>query len=501
MLIGLHRRACAVSSLSLICALWFVVSTPAFAQQSAAPENHSRHMQEHASPQDHSGHGGMTMPSPEKKAPAKKNRKSTKETPAKAMPGMGGDHADMTAGKMPDMHGGHDMGAMRAFLGPYASVREGSGTSWLPDTTPHEGIHAKYGDWNTMWHANFTSVVDQQGGPRGGNKAFATGMLMGMAERNLGDGTLGVRAMMSPEPFMGRNGYPLLFATGETANGTDHLVDRQHPHELFMELATTYSKNLSANSSAFIYAGLPGEPALGPSAFMHRTSGMDIPEAPITHHWLDSTHITFGVVTAGLVVDKWKLEASAFRGREPDQFRYDIEAPKLDSVSARLSWNPAREWSMQVSWGRLHSPEQLDPDVDENRVTASATYTKPFGDNVWSTTAAWGRKMLNPGVTTDAFLLESSLLLQQRVTLFARAEHVQESELFGDTAAEALFGSPHPKFDIAKISVGGIYDFVRTEHSKLGIGALVSAYDIPGTLAPYYGDPTSTMVFVRLKVM
>src|ERR1700694_1162899 len=159
--------------------------------------------------------------------------------------------------------------------------------------------------------------------------------------------------MVSPDPFMGAGGYPLLFATGETANGSTPLIDRQHPHELSMELAGSYSYNLSANASVFLYAGLPGEPALGPSAFMHRTSGMDIPEAPITHHWLDSTHITFGVVTAGLVLDNWKIEASAFRGGGRGQHRFDIEAPKLDSVSARLSWNPVRELSMQISWGHL----------------------------------------------------------------------------------------------------------------------------------------------------
>ena len=190
-----------------------------------------------------------------------------------------------------------------------------------------------------------------------GDKTFLNGMFMGMAQRPLGEGTFGLRAMLAPDPFMGANGYPLIFATGETADGRTHLIDRQHPHDLFMELATTYSYAFNKNSSVYVYAGLPGEPALGPSAFMHRTSGMDIPEAPITHHWLDSTHITFGVLTAGVVLDTWKLEASAFKGREPDQYRYDIEAPKLDSYSARISWNPIRELSLQVSWGHLKSPE------------------------------------------------------------------------------------------------------------------------------------------------
>ncbi len=131
---------------------------------------------------------------------------------------------------------------------------------------------------------------------------------------------------------------------------------------------------------------------------MHRTSGMDNPEAPISHHWLDSTHITFGVVTAGVVVNDWKFEASAFRGREPDQNRYDIEQPALDSFAGRVSWNPIRELSLQFSCGHLNSPEQLSSAVNEDRLTASAIYTTPFGDgHLLSTTVAWGRKMLRPG--------------------------------------------------------------------------------------------------------
>ena len=304
--------------------------------------------------------------------------------------------------------------------------------------------------------------------------------------------------MLAPDPFMGKSGYPLLLASGETADGRTHLIDRQHPHDLFMELAATYSRPLSATSSVYLYAGLPGEPALGPPAFMHRTSGADIPEAPITHHWLDSTHITFGVVTAGVVLDKWKIEASAFKGREPDQYRYDIEAPKLDSFSARVSWNPVRELSMQVSFGRLRSPEQLSPDQDEDRVTASATYTQPFGDdNLWSSTFAFGRKMLRPGDTLDGYLLESALVLKKTYTLFARAERVAETELH--EGVEALEGRI---LMVNKLSLGGIYDFYRTEHVKFGVGGLVSKYALPDALKPLYGsDPTSGMVFLRLKVM
>src|SRR5262249_31185105 len=259
---------------------------------------------------------------------------------------------------------------------------------------------------------------------------------------------------LAPDPFMGANGYPLLFATGETADGRTHLIDRQHPHDLFMELATTYSYELSKNSSVYVYAGLPGEPALGPSTFMHRPSGMDIPMAPITDHWVDSTHITFGVLTAGVVLNTWKIEASVFRGREPDQYRYDIEAPKLDSYSARVSWNPIRELSLQVSWGHLTSPEQLEPDKNEDRFTMSATYPRLWGKkNFGSRPAVWGRKMMKPGDTLDGLLIETTAIFKNKYTLSARAERVQENEL--------LDLEPAPIFTVNKLTIGGIYDFFR----------------------------------------
>jgi hypothetical protein len=451
----------------------------------------------------HQHHPGMVMPEKKDKAPTKKKApKPPKKHPAShkhsaAEPAAHQHDSDAGA----TAHGGHGGMGMKGFFGPYAMTREGSGTSWLPDTTPHEGVHATIGDWSVMWHALVNGVYDKQGGPRGDQKTFASGMIMGMAQRQFGDGTLGFKAMVSPDPFMGPSGYPLLFASGETANGVTPLIDRQHPHDLFMELATTYSYNLSAKSSVFVYAGLPGEPAFGPPAFMHRTSGLDNPEAPITHHWLDSTHITFGVVTVGATYDNWKIETSAFRGREPDQYRFDIEAPKLDSFAARLSWNPIRELSTQLSFARIHSPEGLEPDVDEDRISASATFTQPFWtDSLWSTTVAWGRKIQRPGEPLDGFLLESALIFQKRYTLFMRAERVDSHELLHDTpAAPAAFR--HASFPVGKISVGGIYDIPLREHVKFGIGALVSKYSVPAALKPFYGsDPTSYMVFLRLKV-
>ena len=248
---------------------------------------------------------------------------------------------------------GHEM---TGALGPFPMAREASGTAWQPDTSAHGGLQASSGAWSFMGHATLNLVYDWQEGPRGDEMAFVSGMVMGSARRDFANGNvLQFRAMLSPDPFMGKRGYPLHLAAGETADGVTPLIDRQHPHDLFMELSASYSLRLGERSSLFLYAGLPGEPAFGPPPFMHRMSILDSPEAPITHHWLDSTHITFGVITAGVVHDDFKLEASRFHGREPDEHRYDIETGPLDSTAVRLSWNPD---DAVVAAGELGAPGQ-----------------------------------------------------------------------------------------------------------------------------------------------
>jgi hypothetical protein len=391
---------------------------------------------------------------------------------------------------------------MAGAFGPYGMAREASGTSWQPDSTHLDGKMFMAGPWMLMVHGAVDGIYDNQGGPRGGEKAFSTSMGMLMADRQIGEnGTLGLRAMLSLDPLMGANGYPELFATGETNNGKEALIDRQHPHNLFMELSASYSYRFSQADSIFVYGGLPGEPALGPTAFMHRASGEDIPEAPITHHWLDSTHITFGVLTAGAVAGNWKIEGSVFNGREPDQHRYDIEGPRLDSVSTRITYNPAPNWSFQSSWGYLKSPEELTPNVNENRITASGTYNLPFGDNNWATTFAWGRKDDRPGHQLNGFLLESELGFGQAHTLFARLERVDEDELFAD-APMPLPGLSGRVFTVEKASLGYIRDWPVADHLKFGVGGLVSFYRYPGALDAAYGAaPVSGMLFLRLKLM
>jgi hypothetical protein len=433
---------------------------------------------------------GMTMPMDH----------GTMSMPPQPAPGgqmrMPMDHEHMgQMGQMPEMeHAGHEM-AMTGALGPYPMERESSGTAWQPDTSEHTGLHVASGDWTLMAHGVVNLVYDHQSGPRGDDKAFASGMLMGMARRPLGDGTLQLRGMLSPDPIMGKSGYPLLLASGETANGSDRLVDRQHPHDFFMELSASVSQNIGANSSVFLYAGLPGEPAFGPPAFMHREAIMDSPEAPISHHWLDSTHISFGVLTAGIVLDGVKLEVSRFNGREPDQHRWNIETGPLDSTSVRASWNPTRTLALQGSWGHFTDPEQLEPGVNQKRWSASALWADEVASG-WKLagTLAWGRKTIGDH-KDDAYVAEASLK-HSGWTLFGRGEITENRELVADPNDHG------PAFRVGKVSLGAVRDFRVADHLALGAGGLVSVNFVPDALAPLYGghDATGAMGFVRLKL-
>lgn len=386
-----------------------------------------------------------------------------------------------------DMSGSGGQMSMHSAFGGYAMNRDSSGTSWQPDLGPAMGRMDMAGPWMLMSRAELVGIYDYQSGPRGDQMPLLSGMLMGMAQRDFGDDTLGLRAMLSPDPLMGRRGYPLLLASGETADGVSHLVDRQHPHDLVMELAGSYSHRLDDQSSVFLYLGYPGEPALGPPAFMHRASAMDDPAAPITHHWLDSTHVTFGVATAGVVLDAWKLEVSQFTGREPDQHRFGFDHPRFDSSSARVSYNPDEHWSLQASWGHLNSPEQLEPDVDETRYTASATYVALLGEeSSLAATLAWGLKRLSSGEKLNGVLGEVEVVPADLWTLFGRAEWEENAELVAGRIDR-----------VGDVSLGAIRDVRLDDHWKFGLGGLY-AFDFAPGHAGYGNAPHGAMAFARL---
>lgn len=466
---------CKKNLLALALALSAVTGSAAGAQQDKPGQD--------APPMEHGSMPGMGV------AHLKEPGRSTDEKG-----GQGEEHTGMEG--MSGMHGmehGMAMEGMHALLGPYSMTREASGTAWQPESAPHEGIHASHGPWELMVHGFATWIYSDQAGRPRDTKLFSENMIMGMASRALGAGRLGLRAMLSAEPWtIGPAGYPLVLETGETANGVTPLRDRQHPHDLFMELAATYSLPIGRDGSVFAYVGEPGEPALGPPTFMHRLSGMDNPEAPLAHHWLDSTHITFGVATLGWVQGRWKLEGSAFNGSEPDQNRSNIESPRLNSYSFRVSFQPAPDWSLQVSSGHLKSPEQLEPGVDTNRSTASAVYNRPLPEGNWQTTFAWGRNDRSPGRATNALLLESAATRGQH-TLLGRLERLENDELIGNGEVAT----------VEKLSLGYIHDFLRLSPLRTGVGLLGSVSHVPQTLVPRYGSRTlySWMGFLRLKIV
>jgi hypothetical protein len=259
-----------------------------------------------------------------------------------------------------------------------------------------------------------------------------------------------------------------------------------------MELAAVYTYRYSCDDSFFFYFGYPGEPALGPTAFVNRFSAFFNPEAPITHHWLDSTHITFGVATLGWVHDWFKFDTSVFTGREPNQHRWGFDSPKFDSYSARLSFNPTKDIAAQVSYGYLKSPEQLAPDVNTHRTTASISYNKAWCYGNWQTTAAWGLNCNSPGHSLNGVLLESAIEFNETHVFFGRGEYVAKDELFASDEV----------YNVGKVDFGYIYEFPLFPYTLWGIGAVGSISFVPDSIKPAYdGDPFSYMVFLRVELI
>jgi hypothetical protein len=376
-------------------------------------------------------------------------------------------------------------------------TRLGSGTAWLPDESPMRAFLLRGGGWHVMVHGNVFVGYDYQGTDAGEEQLISPNWLMGMASRPLGGGHLRARAMLSLEPLtVGKDGYPLLLQSGEQVDGRS-LVDRQHPHDLIMEAATAYEHDVTDRFAFQLYGALAGEPALGPVAFPHRPSANTDPLAPLSHHWQDSSHITFGVLTAGVFTRNAKLEGSWFNGREPDDERYDLDLRAFDSASGRLTFNPNPHWSLQASAGYLASPEELEPDVSVVRTTASAMHAQRFGQRHWTSTIAWGRNTPADGPATDSLLAESVLDLDAFGATFARAEYVMKSghDLALDPTME------DETFAIAAASIGHTHPVLREAGLVTSLGIRGSAAVIDPDLESRYGTryPLGVMAYVQVQ--
>ena len=385
--------------------------------------------------------------------------------------------------------------------------RNGSGTSWHPDNTPMYAYMSQPTPkgWSYMLHyAVYLRYTNQNGnnaGKRGqGNQFGAPNWFMGMAQRRVGQrGLFQIRAMLSLDPLtVGNGGYPLLFQTGESYKGQP-LIDRQHPHDLVSELSVSYSHAFSKNIDLYGYVGYPGEPALGPPAFMHRISSFNNPDAPLGHHWQDATHILFGVATAGFRYKWAKIEGSVFTGREPDEHRYNFDKPRFDSYSYRLSVNPSPSLAVQFSQGFLHSPEEAHPTENITRTTASILHSKGLGPSRYITSAfVWGRNS-HDGTGENSYLAESSLQID-RTAFYGRYEYVVKS---AEELGIRFFDSPsgNDKFVINNLTLGMNYRLFQTHNTDLVLGTQITA-SMPDrfTLQELYGKtPVSGEIYLRFS--
>ena len=383
----------------------------------------------------------------------------------------------------------------------------GSGTSAQPVSTPLPMMMEMHGGWMLMLHGEAFILDEQQTGPRGADKLFSTNWAMPMAQRQMGRGKLTLRGMFSLEPgtITGRE-YPLLFQQGETAFGRP-IVDGQHPHNLFMELAAGYDLRLGERTLLSFYGGPVGDPALGPAAYPHRQSASEDPVAALGHHQEDSTHIAADVVTAGLTSGWARIEASGFHGREPDESRWTINQGALDSWATRLTLSPGKNWSGQYSYGRLKSPEQLFPTEDQARTTASLMYNRPLRKGNWSTTALWGRTRGIPdNGKENSYLFESTLRFAERNYVWTRLEDAGRSNelLYAGEPLPAGFVEA-PLTHVQAYTFGFDRDIQTLErvlpNAAVALGAQATTYGAGEPLKADYGDhPFGVVAFLRIRI-
>jgi hypothetical protein len=397
-------------------------------------------------------------------------------------------------------HSGGGMPSSEAFF-----MGESSGTAVQPAAWPMPMVMTPVGSWNLMWMGQAFLVDTQQSGPLGDDKLYSNNWGMLGAIHRLGSGSVMLRTMLSLEPAtITDRRYPLLFQTGETAFGNP-ITNAQHPHDFVMELAVQYSHSVGEHATADLYYGVTGDPALGPVAYPHRASAMEIPQATLGHHWEDSTHIASNVVTGMLAFKTLRFEASGFHGAEPDENRWNIDFGAMDSYSGRITFTPTPRWAAQVSAGHLTHPEALEAG-DVVRSTASVEYVVPRPhENWWATSVIWGRNWKTaPKYGSNAVLAETVVPFGGKNFLTGRYEWSQRDELFADnpTLEEQLITTTGARwFNVNAYTIGYTRDLGTFHGAETGLGINVSLYGIPDSIKPYYGEhPAGVNVYLRVRL-
>ncbi len=427
-------------------------------------------------------------------------------------------------------------------MGPGGGPESGwysSGTSQEPRAAPMSMLQKSLGNWTFSLHGVAFGIYEAQSGPRGRDKIFSTNWFMPTASRRWGPGTLTIRSMLSLEPatITGRY-YPELFQEGETAFGLP-IINGQHPHDFFMELAASYQIPLGEKTALNFYGGPRGEPAIGPPSYPHRPSSSEDPIAVLGHHQEDSTHIADNVITAGITHGPVTLEASGFHGREPGENRWGLDKGNIDSFSSRITITPTNRWSGQFSIGRINQREQTHPLRPSFRQTASVMYVRPFARGHWATTALWGRNndveytqqpnapkltlsaaglrplaifrpqhvvsvpTRIPAEIYNSYLLESTVLFKDKNWVWGRVESAdRDSLLLFETAPYVLYAAETHFTRVQAFTGGYERELPRlAAWASLGMGGQITAYNASKPLAPIYGaHPVGAQLFLRLRI-
>lgn len=352
--------------------------------------------------------------------------------------------------------------------------------------------------WHFMQDGVLFGVFNHQGGPRGATEFRAPNWWMGQASHAIGSSRLTLNAMLSLDAATeGRSGYAELFQVGESLDGRP-LIDRQHPHDLFMQLAAIWRVPVGEDWGLTLAGGPVGEPALGPVAFMHRASIAEYPFAPLSHHTFDSTHIAFGVVTGAIDHGPFVLEASVFNGREPDDNRWDFDFGALDSYSGRLWIKPTDRWEFQVSTGHLTHPEALEAG-NVQRTTASGSWLARDGTDYTAVTAGYGINVTDHGNRQGVFL--EATRRRGSTAVFGRAEVLQvETALLLQDAIPPTHDAASATDVVGAFTTGVERDVLSWRGFSGGFGAAVTAYTVPAALKTAYTDnPLSFQVFFRIR--
>jgi hypothetical protein len=378
-----------------------------------------------------------------------------------------------------------------------ARSRMGSGTSWMPSSSPMYGLMAKIRSWGFMARGNIFAGYNWASSDRGGHRFVSVNSILFMIWHNLWGGEILPRVILSWEAATIKNGYPLVGQTGDTVEGKA-FHDRQFPQDLFSEIAVMYTRPIHDEIALQLYLALAGEPALGPGSYLYRVSAVSDPLAPLSYALQDSPRVSAGVITAGIFTPELKLEVSWFNGREPDDRRWDLDLNVPDSVSTRLTYNPTPSWSAQVSYAYFHGPDELAPGVPFHRLTASATYNRRAGPEAnWASTLVVGQSYEHNGPVMSSVLAETNWNFDGHQTLFGRVEYTEKTARA--LAVEDV--APSRRYQVGNVTLGYVYYFRPMLSLAPGIGVRTSMTPLDTDLAPLYGTrlPVGVMGYAQLR--